>query len=363
MMKRLGRIARALGVLLALTLLVGTGYEWSARRAARRDFPPPGRMVDIGGRRIQLDCRGTGTPIVVLESGLDIAGSTAWSAVHDSLARITRTCAYSRAGTMWSDPSPFSPKGVADDLHAALVTAAEAPPYVLVGHSLGGPYAMIYTKYYGADVAGVVMVDASHPDQEKRFAALSPKLGKQSLGLWKFVSALSWTGVVRALTRGYAPRPNQSLRITGAIRAYTPTSLVAALTEGDALPAVLAEAGTFRSLGDRPLFVLTANKPPSAEELAATASTAAKDSVMRAVWRDMQDDEATWSTRSQHRVLDDASHYIQYWRPDAVIDAVRRVVDRVRGGADRVTPRAPAPTPRSPHASRTTRPSSPPPAG
>lgn len=334
-MKRLGRLARALGVPLALALIAGSGYEWFARHAARRDFPPPGRLVDIGGRRIQLDCRGTGTPIVVLESGLDIGGSTAWSAVHDSLASITRTCAYSRAGIMWSDEAPgaTTPKGVADDLHATLVAAGETPPYVLVGHSLGGPYTMIYTKYYGADVAGMVMVDASHPEQEQRFAALSPKLGTQSLGLWKFLSALSWTGAWRVLTSGNVPMPNQSASVAHAVHAYTPTSFAATLKEGDALTAVLAEAGTFRHLGDRPLFVLTANKPPTAAELAATGNTAAKDSAMRAVWRGMQDDEATWSTRSQHRVLDDASHYIQYWRPDAVIDAVRSVVYRARAGA------------------------------
>jgi len=111
-------------------------------------FPLQGKLVDIGGRRIQLDCRGTGSPIVIFESGLDINGSLSWSAVHDEIAKTTRACAYSRAGIMWSDPKdgPQNAKTIAEDLHAALAAAGEKPPFVLVGHSLGGPYIMTYTN-------------------------------------------------------------------------------------------------------------------------------------------------------------------------------------------------------------------------
>src|SRR5689334_25308998 len=99
-MRRIG-----LGVLaiIALALGVGSGYEAIGRSRAARDFPPPGKLVDIGGRRIQLDCRGTGTPTVVFEDGLDMGGSLSWFGVHDSIAKTTRACAYSRAGIMWSE--------------------------------------------------------------------------------------------------------------------------------------------------------------------------------------------------------------------------------------------------------------------
>src|SRR5215510_334494 len=98
----LKRMALGLAALLVAALAVGSGYEFTLRRRALREFPPPGRMVDIGGRKLQLDCRGTGSPIVVLESGLDMRGSLAWALVHDPIAATTRTCAYSRAGLMWS---------------------------------------------------------------------------------------------------------------------------------------------------------------------------------------------------------------------------------------------------------------------
>src|SRR5688572_8575029 len=106
MLKWLRRIGLGFVALVLLLVSVGAAYEAMGRRNARRDFPPPGRLVDIGGRRIHLDCRGTGSPIVVLEAGLDTRGSLAWGTVHDSIAKTTRTCAYSRAGIMWSDPTP-----------------------------------------------------------------------------------------------------------------------------------------------------------------------------------------------------------------------------------------------------------------
>ena len=129
------RIGIAVGSLVATLILVGASAEAIMRARARREYPAPGQLVDMGGRRIQLDCRGAGSPTVVLESGLDTYGSQSWVAVHDSIAKTSRTCAYSRAGIMWSDPasSAFDSKHVSEDLHAALAKAGERPPFVVVG--------------------------------------------------------------------------------------------------------------------------------------------------------------------------------------------------------------------------------------
>lgn len=334
MKKWLRRIALSVAALLLAVVVAAVSYEWLGRRSAARDFPPTGALVDIGGRRIHLDCRGTGSPTVVLVSGLDINGALAWSAVHDSIATTARTCAYSRAGIMWSDPSPdpVTGKGVADDLHAALTTAGEHPPFVMVGHSLGGPYIMTYTKYYGDEVAGLVMVDASHPDQLQRMAAVAPAAANPEavLGPIKIASALSWAGVARLATSRTPRMPNQSEGAARAVSAYATHSLPGALKEMIALSAVFNEAGTLRQLGDRPLFVLTAMKPMTDAERATLELTPEKGREFKALWKAMHEEEASWSARSQHRVLDDAGHYIQYDRPDVVIAAVRSVVDSVR---------------------------------
>src|SRR6478672_9714444 len=97
-MRWIKRSVIAAACLLAVVVASGASVEAVLRHRAARDYPAPGRLVDVGGRRLQIDCRGSGSPTVVLESGLDHLGSLSWVAVHDSIARTTRVCAYSRAG-------------------------------------------------------------------------------------------------------------------------------------------------------------------------------------------------------------------------------------------------------------------------
>jgi pimeloyl-ACP methyl ester carboxylesterase len=335
MRRWLRRIALGVVALLALVLVVGVGYELLGRRRAARDYPPAGKLVDIGGRKMQLDCRGTGTPTVVFEAGLDVGGSLSWSAVHDSIAKSTRACAYSRAGIMWSDPHKGQQTGktVAEDLHATLIAAGEHAPFVLVGHSLGGPYIMTYTKYFGSEVAGLVFVDASHPDQVARLREVTPVTVNGALRTVRILAALSWAGVVRAATASQEGVHNEPPAAAHATAAYTSTSLAAMLKEAEALDTTLAEAGTFRQLADRPVFVLTAAAPLPSAALQAMKMTPAQGKRQAEIWGEMQDDEARWSSRSQHQRVTDATHYIQFDRPDIVIAAVRSVVDSVRRGA------------------------------
>lgn len=323
-----------LGALALLGLAGGAGWEWWQRRAAARDYPPPGRLVEVGGRRLQLDCRGTGAPTVVLISGLDTGGSLAWSPVHDSLARTSRTCAYSRAGIMWSDPDPaFTPKRVADDLAALLQAAGETGPFVLVGHSLGGPFSMLVAQHHPALVAGVVFVDASHPDQIARFEKVGIPAELAGLSLYRRAAALSWTGITRFHMAKASPMPGESPAVAQMRAVYTPLSIRGAVAEMNALPQILREAGALRTLGARPLVVLTAGKPLTAEVRTALGITEAQADAQQREWRAMHDEEASWSTDVRHELVDDAGHYIQFDRPDRVIRAVEEVVAKIRGGA------------------------------
>jgi len=324
-MKRwLTRIALGLLGLGVLALSCGSVYELLARRHLASRFPLPGRLVDIGGRRLQIDCRGTGSPTVVFEGGLGTSGALDWSLVHDQVAKTTRACAYSRAGILASDPGlgERDASAIADDLHVLLVRAGERPPLVLVGQSLGGIYALTYTQKFGADVAGLVFVDASHADMKQRMAAAGLQL-KDPLGALKIVSAVSWTGLVRALVGS-----------GDAEAAYLPTSVAAMFEEGKAVDQSLAQARAFRQLGSRPLFVLTAGKLSDAF-LAEAHLTAKQGTQFQAVWRLLQDDQASWSTHSRHELVADATHHIQEDRPDRVVGATQWVVDAVRADSGR----------------------------
>jgi pimeloyl-ACP methyl ester carboxylesterase len=328
----LKRIAVGLVALVALALLSGASYEQVMRHRAAAAFPAPGRLVDVGGgRRIQIDCRGSGAPTVVLESGLDHLGSLGWVAVHDSIATTTRVCAYSRAGIMWSDASDaaFDVTSVARDLHAALAAAGERAPYVTVGHSIGGPYVMAFTHAYPMEVKGLVLVDASHPDQFARYRditgrSLVPPPGEVQLG-----AALGWTGLVRLLTAGVTP-PSWPSEARRAAPAFLPRSVVGLANETPAVPATLAAAGAMRRLADRPLVVLTAGQPEPQAALNAMGVTREQGMRLRDAARALHDDQASWSRAGRHEVVPDAGHYIQFDRPDVVIRAVREVVQAVR---------------------------------
>jgi len=256
---------------------------------------------------MQIDCRGTGSPTVVLETGLDYFGELAWAKVFDRLAEFTRTCAYSRAGIVWSDdkPGPHDGVGVAHDLHAALAAAGEKSPFVMAGLSIGGPYITIYTGLYGNQVAGLVYVDGSHPDQDKRFEAAlgkqqdSEKGTIQAAGKW-----VSWTGIPRLVAlRSRNSKSETMATVPPKAReialAYFSTSLGPMVSEREGRLATFAEAGAYRNLGERPVVVLTHGIPePDMPE--------AEVEKFEKTWLELQKD------------------------PAAVIAAIREVVNDVR---------------------------------
>lgn len=336
--KRWFRIT-ALLALIAGTAAVATGatIERAVRARLERESRVPGRLVDVGGgRRIQLDCRGAGAPTVVLESGLDNYGSLAWSAVHDSVARTTRACAYSRAGIMWSDDARgrFDSRLAANDLRAALALSGESAPWVMVGHSIGAAYVTTFTQRFPAEVRGLVLVDGSHPDQFAHFLRATGKSLAPSATVPRVGAALSWTGLLRALPSEPSPAAWPSV-VDETAPAFLPTSLAALAEEAAAIPATLSRAAAHHALGDRPLIVLTAMVPTAPADLAMMGLTVEQGKLLRMIARTLHDEQARWSTRGRHDTVPGASHYIQFDRPEVVVGAVREVVAAVRAGFSR----------------------------
>ena len=156
-----GRLVALLGLMLL------TPAAWADRGGPP---PPPGRMVDIGSHRLHLLCEGSGSPTVVIDSGLG-ALALEWRGVQRELAAQFTTCLYDRAGYGWSEPGP-QPRTTAritEEL-ALLLERGDVPgPYVLVGHSFGGYTAQLFARRFPERTAGVVLVEASHPEQVQRF--------------------------------------------------------------------------------------------------------------------------------------------------------------------------------------------------
>src|ERR1700739_1209538 len=127
-------------VLVLLLAALGATYESIESSRDHRTSPPSGRLVDVGGHKMHLDCTGQGAPTVVLESGL-WDNWVVWYKVQPAISKFTQVCSYDRAGLGFSDPRPDQQPdshNIAYNLHTLLANAGINPPYVLVGHSLGG---------------------------------------------------------------------------------------------------------------------------------------------------------------------------------------------------------------------------------
>jgi pimeloyl-ACP methyl ester carboxylesterase len=328
---RLRRLVLGTGILLVSLVFLGLTASLVVRQVAvhraKRDFPAPGRLVEIDGRLSHIYCTGQGSPTILLESGLDDRGSWSWAGIRDQLSQVSRVCAYDRAGIMWSEPreGPRDAERIAGELHALLAAASEPPPYVLVGHSLGGLLVRVFDRRYPGEAAGFVFVDPSHPEQDRRFPA-----------------------ELRHLIEKKKSEPNQRwlFRIIAPYRLFAaerPTPRTAywwrsfpegVLAESRAIDAISEQASRTSTLGNRPVVVLTAGVPLTMPGVSAEGNAASWRT-----WVELHEELAGLSTNSDHRIVEGAGHYIHEDRPEVVVTAVRDVVTAVRepGPVRRVT--------------------------
>lgn len=330
MRKWLKRALLGMAVLGATVLVAGLSFEQWSRWRLSREMSPPGELVEVEGGMMHIHCLGEGTPTVVLEAGFGTDGSSSWDPVIQDLAAVSRVCAYDRPGILWSDPGkkPRDAYRNVESLHALLAGAAESPPYVLVGHSLGGPLVRVFADQYPDEVVGMVLVDSSHPEQEERFPPEVAELSESTLPspfVMRFTAA---TGVLRWMTR---PR-GESVEEPDPVMLRLPQSVAGMMAEMDAMTDIMGQAGHTPGLGDMPLVVLTAGSTP---EPLPPGVTEALEAQMSEIWDVLQRELATLSTKTDHRIIDDATHYIHHDRPDVVIKAISDVVRAVRSGGGR----------------------------
>ncbi|GAB3589299.1 hypothetical protein GCM10027446_01270 [Angustibacter peucedani] len=283
-----GRRAMLVYPAAVLMLLAGAGgvFEVATQPADAAMSAAPGRMVDVGGYRLHLNCSGTGSPTVVLLNGLQET-SPYWARIAPQVAATTRVCAYDRAGQGWSEdsPHPSDAAHVVADLHTLLKNAGESGPFVLAGHSSGGVYALAYTARYRDEVAGMVLLDSASPHQVelqptftgqynvvRRVAAVAPSLARTSI----------WHAAIPVFTPGLpGDAAAQAARF-----AVSPRALRNMRAEQVMLPTAFRQAQALTTMGVTPLVVVTA-----------------QDTVDNTPgWGTSQDEMAALSTNSRHVV-------------------------------------------------------------
>jgi pimeloyl-ACP methyl ester carboxylesterase len=289
----------------SMVLLVSTGafFEFVATQNIANNNPPPGRLIDIKGRRNHIYCLGAGTPTVIFVSGL---GETyaSWSKVQSDVARSTRACSYDRAGLGWSDSAqgPRDVNRMVGELHDLLVASDVLPPYLLVGHSLGGGVVRVFDAQYPEEVAGMIFVDAVPPDFLRRM-----QLDVWDENMLRTARRMKWLapfGIARL--QGKCQMDNRPL-------IHCADFWATFASERDSLPSSVREVREVKSVGDKPLQVLSRDPDP------AVGWGSAEN---RVAWEEMQEELTKLSSRGHQSIVRGASHYIQDDRPDAVIAAI-----------------------------------------
>jgi len=147
----------------AIVVMTAVFSAAPARQKPAQGYRPPGRLVDISGRKLHLYCTGRGSPTIILMAGGE-AYAIDWALVQPKMAAKTRVCSYDRAGLGWSDPGPAEEtvEETIDDLHSLVRAAGEHGPYVLVGASIGGIFIQAYQHAFPTDVAALVFTNSSN---------------------------------------------------------------------------------------------------------------------------------------------------------------------------------------------------------
>lgn len=320
------RIVLSLVVLVAVLLVASSAINVVA--FVRFRHARPGAIYQVNGHAMRIDCMGSGSPTVVLDSGLGNDGLI-WAGVQPVLAKATRVCSYDRAGYGWSDAvaPPRDADHIAMDLHGLLVAAGITEPVVLMGHSIAGIYIRDYATRYPADIAGLIFVDGSTPLQEKNAAfAAHAHMSRPGLLRVLLVNAAFSAGIPRWFGQCSHP-PNWPDR--RAAHLMVEDRCYMGIDES------LGESGNMDRSGEETVHT----GPYGALPVLIFSSDDAKQRAEKMpgdvldAWNLMQQDLLKLSTRSRRIIAKGSGHYVQLERPDLIEKEVPEFIEQIRGTA------------------------------
>ena len=317
MRSRSGRVQLYLVFTILAISAVGGGYETVLDATDSNAMPATGRLIDVGGHKLYLNCVGSGSPTVVLEPG---AGATSsqlgW--IAPAVAAQTRVCVYDRAGRGWSETadSPQDGAQIATDLHTLLHRGGVAGPYVLAGHSFGGLYVRIFAAHYPDEVAGLALrrLHCFEGTREVRHSIFDGSSDEPVGRVPVLMSLSARVGLPRLLGQldfGSLPPQSRDEARASVAQANWVSSTVDEYLRGGASA---QEAASLRDFADKPLFVLTAGEHPAS-------------------WMASQNKMLTLSTNSVQQIVAGATHtdvVLEEKYAAATAQAILAVVDSVR---------------------------------
>lgn len=318
--------------LAAIPVALGAASATYQRLAERRDarrFPPPGELVDIGGRRLHVFRSGTGGPAVIVLPALSTPAAE-WVRAQRALTQRTDATIVlvDRAGIGWSDPGPWprSLSTMADEADALITALGITEPVILVGHSVGGLIARLFAARNRERVARLILADSSHEDQYERLHEVDSRIGDGEL--WKYAArwrlrVLGWHRLRLALGRLPQLRQDAEREVpSDLVDAHLARYLTARYRRGlvqEFLGLLLGRQALrdeARDLGDLPITVVTAG-PVDRE-------------VWYPPWLELQADLLTMSTNTSQIWARHCDHYINHDDPELLARVIHEAVRDIR---------------------------------
>lgn len=317
-MSRPRKVLLTIFISLLILATLGAAYQQVGSRIDAHRSPEPGRLVDVGGHRLKINCTGSGDPTVILESGIgDVLPE--WKQVQIRISSFARVCSYDRAGYGESDagPMPRTSLQIARELHVLLQNAGERPPYILVGHSFGGYNVRVFNGEFPSEVAGMVLADSPQEDQYELLPVAWRQLGADLLSRWQ--SQAAWLPPQIAL--GIARLRYHRLLGSDGYLILQSKYLKARSSELEQIRTSAEQTRASGKLGNKPLVVLTAVKQDETLRAALSPEDFAR---FQELWvKTLQPRLAKLSTRGKQIILSDMDHDIPTHGPEAIVNAVR----------------------------------------
>jgi pimeloyl-ACP methyl ester carboxylesterase len=326
----LGRVFLGLISSVLVALCVAAVYNYWAVRHYRALYPAPGKLYSVDGYQMHLYCTGAGAPTIVLEAGLG-NDFRIWDLVQPELSTLTRVCAYDRAGVGWSDPRPGirDSDSIADQLHGLLSAARIGTPVVLMGHSIAGMHLRAYASRYPTEIAGMVLVDPSTPEQLERMPPEMNEMQRRSIRQLAWFQPLVTFGIARLLRQCGDTPPKGMEAHSDWYRAdnnCSPAYLPAIQAEMAGVEASARETMHTGPFGDLPILIFS--QDPDVKQSGLPEDLRKRVS---AVWFGLHEDLKRLSTRTRRIVAKGSSHYIQVDRSDLLNREVPLFIRQIRG--------------------------------
>lgn len=333
-------IKRALlggGIFIAILMAIGWSSQAIFSQYEAGKYSPPGQLIDVYGHKMHIHCTGTGSPTVVLDTGLGLPAAS-FGPLQRELAQTTRVCSYDRAGYGFSEPGPLprTSRQAVSELHALLNNAHEEGPFILIGHSLGGLNVRLFQNVFPADTLGLILLDAAaeevlnSPVWETFYAQFSPIESEFGLLFGRIMVSL---GIPRFASL-FAPDTMKNEKFSSeekqAIRALTVSTknLNAALSEGHLIKEVFLDAkNSCGHIENTPLAVIAAGK---IEGLELIVDSKEKADALKAEWLRFQHNLSTLSSDSKFIIAEKSGHGIQFEQPDIVVETTVQMIKELR---------------------------------